>query len=222
MKTTRVHYQHGSIRREARKHSPAVWVFRWREDTPTGRIKRKEIIGTLEKYKTKASAIKACESLRSNINRETRVPRTFGELVAHYRENELPRNKTPYTVEVYEGYLKTWLLPEWKEHRLSNIHAVSVESWLENLPLAHGTRAKLRNLMHVIFNHGKRCRFTSGEPDYARTAVGKTWTCSRCFDRGGIDKTAVRIEGALENGDIRCLNYWVEGVRTPGAEVAGL
>jgi hypothetical protein len=121
MKTTRVHYQHGSIRREARKHSPAVWVFRWREDTPTGRIKRKEIIGTVEKYKTKASAIKACESLRSNINRETRVPRTFGELVAHYRENELPRNKTPYTVEVYEGYLKTWLLPEWKEHRLSNI-----------------------------------------------------------------------------------------------------
>jgi integrase len=164
MRTTRVHYQHGSIRREARKHSPAVWVFRWREYTPTGRIKRKEIIGTVDKYKTKASAIKACESLRSNINRETRVPRTFGELVAHYRETELAKNKTPYTIEVYEGYLKTWILSEWKEHRLSDIHAVAVESWLENLPLAHGTRAKLRNLMHVIYNHGIRCRFTGENP----------------------------------------------------------
>jgi len=164
MKPTRVHYQHGSIRREARKLGPAVWVFRWREDTPTGRIKRKEIIGTVERHKTKASAIKACELLRSNINRETRVPRTFGELVAHYRGTELAKNKTPYTVEVYEGYLKTWILPEWKEHRLSDIHAVAVESWLENLPLAHGTRAKLRNLMHVIYNHGIRCRFTAENP----------------------------------------------------------
>ena len=110
MKPTRAHYQQGSIRREARKKGSAVWVFRWREDTPTGRTKRKEIIGTVEQYKTRASAMKACESLRININRETRVPRTFGELVTHYKEKELPKNKTPYTAEVYEGYLKTWIL----------------------------------------------------------------------------------------------------------------
>ena len=39
-----------------------------------------------------------------------------------------------------------------------------MEAWLENLPLAHGTRAKLRNLMHVIYNHGIRCRFTAENP----------------------------------------------------------
>lgn len=164
MRATRARYQNGSIKREARKQGPAVWVFRWREDTPTGRTKRKEIIGTVEQYKTKASAMKACELLRISINRETRVPLTFGELVTHYREKELPKNKTPYTVEVYTGYLARWIQPEWKDHRLSEIHAVAVESWLENLPLAQGTRAKLRNLMHVIYNHAMRCRFTGENP----------------------------------------------------------
>ena len=162
--TTRARYQNGSLEREKRKHGPDVWVLRWREDTPSGRTKRKEIIGTVEQLRTKASAMKECESLRININRETRVPRTFGELVNHYTEHELPRNKTLYTMEVYKGYLTTWILPEWKEHRLSGIHAVAVESWLEHLPLAPGTRSKLRNLMHVIYNHGIRCIFTGENP----------------------------------------------------------
>jgi hypothetical protein len=43
--TTRARYQNGSLTREKRKHGPDVWVFRWREDTPTGRAKRKEIVG---------------------------------------------------------------------------------------------------------------------------------------------------------------------------------
>jgi integrase len=162
--TTRARYQNGSLSREKRTHGPDVWVLRWREATPAGRTKRKEIVGTVEQLKTKASAMKACEALRININKETRVPRTFGELVTHYKDHELPKNKTPYTIEVYKGYLVTWILPEWKEHRLSDIHAVAGESWLDNLPLALGTRAKLRNLMHAIYNHGMRCRFTSENP----------------------------------------------------------
>jgi integrase len=164
MNPRRQHFQSGGLRCEARKNGPAVWVFRWREDTPSGRVRRKEIVGTLDEYKTKASARKACEQLRININRETRVPRLFGELVAHYKQYELPKNKTPYTVEVYEGYLKTRILPKWSDHKLSDIHAVVVESWLEGLPLALGTRSKLRNLMHVVFNHGMRCRFTTENP----------------------------------------------------------
>jgi integrase len=122
------------------------------------------MVGNIEQYKTRALAVKACESLRININRDTRVPRTFGELVTHYQAREMRKNKTPYTVEVYTGHLTTWILPEWKEYRLQDIHCVAVESWLENLPLALGTRAKLRNLMHVIYNHGMRCRFTSENP----------------------------------------------------------
>ena len=72
---------------------------------------QKSVIGTVADLHTKAAALKACEFLRTTTNRETRVPRTFRELVTHYREKELP-NRNPYTQEVYKGYLKMWIIPK--------------------------------------------------------------------------------------------------------------
>jgi uncharacterized protein YegP (UPF0339 family) len=89
--TTRVYYQQGSLTREPRPHSSAVWVFRWRENTSKGRVKRKMIVGTVEQYRTKSAAQKACELLRTNINRETFTPQTVAELATHYRGKELPK-----------------------------------------------------------------------------------------------------------------------------------
>jgi integrase len=107
--------------------------------------------------------MKACELHRANINRETRSPRTVVELVAHYTAKELP-NKTPYTAEVYAGYLKTWIQPKWDGHSLSDVKAVAVETWLSTLPLANGTKAKLRNLMHALYNHAMRWEFFDRNP----------------------------------------------------------
>jgi integrase len=152
-------YQQGCLYRETRKAGPDVWVFRFRD----GESNRKERIGTVEQFPTKTSARKACESLRRNINRDTRSPRTVAELVTHYTEKELP-NKTPYTAEVYTGYLKTWILPKWGGHSLADVRTVAVEAWLGTLPLANGTRAKLRNLMHALFNHAIRWEFFSSNP----------------------------------------------------------
>src|SRR5436309_10433796 len=118
-------YQQGCLYRESRKAGADVWVFRYRD----GQSNRKEQIGTVEQFPTKSVARKACESLRVNINRETRTPRTVAELVSHYTEKELP-NKTPYTAEVYTGYLNSWILPAWKGHSLSKVRTVAVESWL--------------------------------------------------------------------------------------------
>ncbi len=152
-------YQKGCLIREKRKASPDVWVFRWRD----GQVNRKEIVGTVEQLKTKSAAQKACEALRRNANRETRSPRTVAELVAHYQQYELP-NKTPYTQEVYLGYLKTWILPKWEQYSLSDIHAVAVEAWLGTLLLANGTKAKLRNLMRALFSHAMRWEFFIHNP----------------------------------------------------------
>lgn len=107
--------------------------------------------------------MKACEQFRANINKETRTPRTVAELVAHYSAKELP-NKTPYTAEVYIGYLRTWILPKWDRYSLSDVKAVAVEAWLGTLPLANGTRAKLRNLLHALFKHAKRWEFFDRNP----------------------------------------------------------
>jgi integrase len=159
MKLTRRRYQNGCLYREKRKAGPDVWVFRYRE----GQANRKEIVGTTEQFTTRKQAMQACEPLRTNINRGTRSPRTFGELAAHYQQHELP-NKTPYTQEVYAGYLKTRILPQWGNHSLS-VKAVAVEEWLGTLlPLANGTRAKLRNLMHAVYNHAMRWEFFDRNP----------------------------------------------------------
>jgi uncharacterized protein YegP (UPF0339 family) len=57
-----VSYQQGCLYREKRKAGPDVWVFRYRDD--------KVIVGTVDDFKTKTEAKKACESLRSTINRD--------------------------------------------------------------------------------------------------------------------------------------------------------
>jgi integrase len=152
-------YQQGCLTREKRKRGPAVWIFRWRE----GQTNRKEIVGTVTQFKSKSAALKDCEPLRIKINRATRSPHTVLDLAAHYREKELP-NKTPYTGDVYTGYLKTWILPAWGQYGLSDVKAVAVEAWLGKLPLANGTRAKLRNLMHALYNHAMRWEFTDRNP----------------------------------------------------------
>jgi integrase len=158
MADTRRRYQTGSLLQEKRKTGPDVWVFRYRD----GEVNRKEQIGTTEQYKTRKAAMQACELLRKNINRDIRSPRMFGELAAHYQQHELP-SKTPYCQEVYAGYLKTRILPEWGNHSLS-MRAVDVEAWLNTLPLANGTRAKLRNLMHALYNHAMRWEFYDRNP----------------------------------------------------------
>jgi len=152
-------YQNGCLYREKRKSGPAVWVFRYRD----GEHHRKEQLGTVKQMRTRSDALKACEHLRGNINRETKSLRTFGELADHYTTHELPR-KTPYYGEVCAGYLRTWILPKWAAYSLSDVKTVAVESWLETVTLSPGTKAKLRNLMHAIFNHAMRWEFASANP----------------------------------------------------------
>ena len=163
MRTTRAHFQQGSIRREKRKQGPAVWTLRWREIMEGRTTRRKAVIGTVEKLPTKAAAWKACEHLRSTINQETSSPRTVAELVTHYTEKELP-NKTPYKTEVYRGYISKWLLPTWGTLSLSDVKAVAFESWLGTLALANGSKAKLRNIFSAIYSHGMRWEFTDRNP----------------------------------------------------------
>lgn len=47
---------------------------------------------------------------------------------------------------------------------MKDIKAVVVEEWLRSLPLANGSRAKIRNLMHAIFNHAIRWEWHDRNP----------------------------------------------------------
>ncbi len=53
---------------------------------------------------------------------------------------------------------------KWGEFSLSDVRTVAVEAWLGTLPLAPGARAKLRNLMHALYNHAMRWEFFDRNP----------------------------------------------------------
>ena len=128
MKFTRQRYQSGSLSREVRKAGPAVWIFRWRENATEGRVYRKVVVGTIEQFPTKTAAKRAVETFRSTINAvNPAVPVTLRQLVKHYEENELP-SKAFSTQRTFQTSLKTWVLPKWGEHRLSDVRTVEVEA----------------------------------------------------------------------------------------------
>ncbi|HUO14887.1 MAG TPA: site-specific integrase [Verrucomicrobiae bacterium] len=129
-------------------------------------MRRKEIIGTVDEFPTKASALRACEFRRSTINRETKTPRTIAELATHYREKEMTEtsNKSFSTRTAYEIYLRNWIVPKWGEYSLSDVRTVAVEDWLRSITLANGSKAKIRNLMSALFNHAMRYEWVDRNP----------------------------------------------------------
>ncbi len=159
---SRRRYQSGCLYREKRKAGPDVWAFRHRD----GQSNRKEIIGTVEQLPSRKAAMQACELRRANINRNIATPRTMADLVEHYRQKEMSEDssKSFSTRTAYDVYLRNWIVPAWGEHSLSNVRTVAVEDWLRTLPLANGSRAKIRNLMSTLFNHAMRYEWAEKNP----------------------------------------------------------
>ena len=183
----RTRYQGGSLRLEERKRGPAVWVYRWWEKDTEGKpIRRKAQLGNLDEYPNESKAQAAADALRLTINEQT--PRqqlkeiTIATLVQHYREHEMPDvfskkrprigtvceheegRKSYSTQETYEGYLKKWIVPRWGSYRLGDVKAVQVEQWLKTVPLARGSRAKIRNIMSALYSHAIRWEWTDKNP----------------------------------------------------------
>lgn len=169
---TRQTFQHGSLTIEPRKNGKDVWVYRWREAGPNGtRVKRKVIVGTVDVLKTKAAAQRAVDGLRLEINAEAPIVAsrslTVGELVAHYQTTELAQtntSKSPSTRKVYSHFLDAFVAPSWGSKTLKEMRPITVEKWLENLPHAPATRAKIRNLLSALFQHAIRYGWAENNP----------------------------------------------------------
>src|ERR1700694_4015588 len=186
----RTSYQKGSLRLADRKKGK-LWEFLWREVQLNGAIRRKHIvIGPQEDLPPESAAQAAVDAIRLEINQQTpqRLIKSisFETLVNHYRQHELPDifNKTKptpdaadedrksYSTQVtYEGYLRKWILPRWRVCRLKDIKATDVEKWLKSLcfprtgvPLARGSRAKIRNIMSALYSHAIRWEWTEKNP----------------------------------------------------------
>lgn len=171
----RTRFQQGSLQRESRMKGPEVWIFRWYEPTPDGKRKRQyRAIGTVDEYPTESAAQAAAAALRLEINVE--APRTVWkpvsvrDLITHYEEKELnldlvdpeEHEKAYSTKQGYRIYLESWIRPRWGSLGIKDVRTVAVEGWLKTLTLkdgskmARGTKAKIRNIMHALFNHAIR------------------------------------------------------------------
>jgi len=170
MNLKRTRYQQGSLTIERRK-TGAVWVYRWRETRPDGTaIRRKQMIGTKAEFPSRASALRAVDGLRLEINTEaesTRIaPMTVDEVIEHYSLIELSDSnpKTTRTKEVYRHQLMNVIAPRWGTYRLKDVKPVAVESWLGGLPVAPGTKAKTKGVLSVLFQHAMRYEWAVSNP----------------------------------------------------------
>ncbi|MGA9241912.1 MAG: site-specific integrase [Silvibacterium sp.] len=141
------------------------WLFRFYEDVDGRRVHRNLKIGTVKELPRRRDAEKAVLALRAKINTGVRSPETVSDLVTHYVQRELTLERKAYaTVQVHKSFLNLYVLPKWKDHKLSDVKAVAVEKWLDGLDLAPGTRTKIRNLMSAVYSHGIRYEWITFNP----------------------------------------------------------
>jgi integrase len=102
------------------------------------------------------------------VDRREVKPMSLGELVTHFRENELIdrgyEGKSYSTRKRCNSVLSKWVLPRWQSYDLNQIRTIDVENWLRGLQLARGTKAKIRKTLGLLFNHAMRWEFTSRNP----------------------------------------------------------
>ncbi len=54
--------------------------------------------------------------------------------------------------------------PLWSEYRVKDVRAVAVEEWLRSLKLSNGSKAKMRDIMHAVFNHAIQWKWHEKNP----------------------------------------------------------
>lgn len=168
----RARYQRGHLRLGSRKVGPACWEFLWWDVEPTGiRVRRTAAIGTIHKYPTVEDACQASNGLRVSINearnRQREQAQPVADLIDHYDKAGLSgspgdRRKSHATRIVYNDFLYRWVRPVWGTLDVRAVRTIAVERWLHDLKrrdgkaMASATKARIRNVMSVLFNHAVR------------------------------------------------------------------
>lgn len=171
-------YQHGHIRYRKRKNGATCWEYMWREQDSLGKqVRRTTLIGTIEDYPTRELAQAVVNGLRMRINedrnRKSKHTIKVSDLIDHYVITELSTTETRHshaTRIIYQEFLIRWIKPRWGNLRVTDVRTIAVETWLRELrrrdgeDLANSTKAKIRNVMSVLFNHAIRYEWLERNP----------------------------------------------------------
>jgi len=154
------------LRKEKRAHG-MIWTFRWSEVVNGRRRQPKIVIGTIRQFPTEAGANKEVDRLRFRLNENnsslTLKPITFGGLINHYLDHELPRLSKSARIG-NKSYIKNWIEPHWHGHVASSMKTMQIQEWLDKIERPDGTKLKIKNVLSAIFSHGVRWELVERNP----------------------------------------------------------
>ncbi len=155
----RTRYQYGSVEIDKRVTGPDVWIYRWRETTSDGRKKRRGFtVGTVEKYRTEAHALKAAEGMRLLINDgvAAREPVLFCGVLDRFlieqKQEQEAEQITHGTLASYRSMISQHILPKWGDMYLQDVRPALVQDWLRKLTLSPTYKGHIRSLMYRLFD----------------------------------------------------------------------
>jgi hypothetical protein len=124
----RTSYQNGSVVRKPRKKGPDVWVYRYKDSEG---IQKAEPIGSVQKYPTKADAMKRAAKKRDEINERINAITVAG-LCDKYIKEAIPKH--PKTADTYKGFIKR-IKADWGKERVDLLakDIMGVENWIDDL-----------------------------------------------------------------------------------------
>lgn len=167
-------FQQGSLLKMKRKGCPDVWVFRWYDNATGTRTYKKRTVGSVAEMPTRRDAEKAVLSLRININAEVRTPDRVCDLITHYRQHELTEERKAFaTIENHLVLSRRYIEPRWGQYRLDAVRTMQVEEWLHSLPLAPGSKTKVKSTFSVLYSHAIRYEW------YTLNPISKVRTSSK-------------------------------------------
>jgi integrase len=185
-------YQYGTLTLETRARGPAVWTYRYFDCVNGRKRRRRVIVGTVEQYRARAMAERACEHLRLTANTELLNPQnpTMGALIERYAEQVLrPCIDIPvggvqnsgarisfHCAKSYNSVLNKWVRPRWESYRVRDFDhptmRAAIEVWLQSLwrsqmnpkGLAPKTVRSIYNVMKLTFKFGVKWGYLSENP----------------------------------------------------------
>jgi integrase len=188
----RTKYQYGTLTLETRTRGPCVWTYRYFDWVDGRKRRRKAIVGSVEQYRTRALAERACEPIRLAANAELLSPHcpTMGALIDRYREQVLrPCIDVPvggvqdsaarisfHCAKSYNSVLTKWVRPRWERYRVKDFDhptmRAAVEDWLQSLwrsqknpkGLAPKTVRSIYSVMKLTFKFGIKWGYLSENP----------------------------------------------------------
>ena len=148
----RATYQYGTLVPEPRRRGPDIWVYRFFENRKGKRVRRKTVVGTLDKLPTRADAERACENLRLAANAEVdeNTP-TMGGVIDRYIQEVLkPCLDVPLggvqeetvlmsfqTAGSYRSMLNKYVSLRWGSYKVTEFQRpqvrAAIEQWLASL-----------------------------------------------------------------------------------------